>query len=226
MSVLPSCGWLIRSLCALALLTLTAASAFAQIGQGPALPRLDVAAAAGWLWHEIDTPGHSSNAWPVTWTASAMTGVYWGEHLKLEIEAGRSGTRRRFSGESVPAPPGETRFVYYETAARSTTWGVTPVYQFRRNAWVHPFAGLGLSLDWETRHLETRTQRIPGIGSRVPYEEGVVRSTERRLRARANAVAGLKVYVSRRAFLRTDLQIGFARATDRVAWRFGAGVDF
>jgi hypothetical protein len=194
----------------------------------PTLPRFDVAALTGWVRaNSSDLPAEVYSPWDATAVGALIFGFYWTEHVKGEVEIGFSGERSVDSGERLDLGPNLSRYLYRQHHLRSRSFSLTPTYQGLHNAWIHPFVGLGLDVDWERRRTESRIQTIdsrsnPPVFTNEPLSE----TFDRTVRARAAFSTGFKGYVTRKAFVRSDLRIAFARGVEEVKWRIGGGFDF
>jgi hypothetical protein len=174
-----------------------------------------------------DVGGDTFRDWYTTHLWSAGIGHYWTEHIKTEAEFGVTGRGNLVSFEDLHGEPFVSRAVYRNHSYRIHTLSLVQTYQFRHNAWVHPFVGAGLDLDWERRTVDGSVQVIDSRGDQPIFSgEPLPPETHRRFIARAMAIAGFKVYVARNAFLRTDLRASVTDGLDQVAWRFGLGWDF
>ena len=92
-------------------------------------------------------------------------------------------------------------------------------YQFFRNEWLHPSAGVGLDLTWE------QTNRTDEIYSAFPVRT-TVHPSRTELLARPFATFALKAYITPRAFVRTDMKLVFDKGIDEALLRLAIGVDF
>ena len=100
-------------------------------------------------------------------------------------------------------------------------------YQFLRNVWVHPHAGVGVDVTWERTEREdqpvfafdqqTRTTRLVRPAFTAPVT--------RRVLYRPFAEIGFKAYMNRQVFFRADMRTVFRSGVDEVLFRFGVGVD-
>jgi outer membrane protein W len=176
---------------------------------------------AGYLgWFNANKSGISLyNDWYHSLSGGLSLGYYWTDHVKTEIDVGRTSEAEIVGYGPVGNGPLSAPTEHYY---RNVTFSVIQAYQFSRNAWVHPYLGAGLDLDWE-RHREERPAVLsarPGLiaGSRTDPSTNV--------HPKVAAVGGIKAYVSPHAFFRTDLKFTGARQFDQVIWRWGFGVDF
>lgn len=228
-----------RSPVSAALLTFVlagASTASAQTGTAISLvpvdgARFDVAAHVGRQSVNRHGADQSWDRWYESASVALAAGYLWTPHLKTEVDVTRAGEARMSIPEMIPVP-GQA---YPYTRSRQHTFTTTTasggvVYQFFENAWFHPFVGAGVSV----RHERQRAGAEPGapeyrIDSRLlipalPARDALATST---VSARPFARTGFKLYVSPRAFVRTDLDLSFSRrGSDAAVWRAGIGVDF
>lgn len=204
-----------------AFLLSSAVSAAAQQADPPFL-RYDVTGAVGWFNANADEPGAYDN-WYTAASGELAVGRFWTEHLKTEV--GVAFTSRGEVFASVPIQRSSVNgFIQRRVAYHTTSISALQIWQFGRNAWVHPFVGAGLDVQQERERTASReTVFRPGFAS-IESEETVEEDTA--WRPRALAAAGVKVYMSRAAFFRTDVRTGFGGGVDEVTWRFGFGADF
>jgi hypothetical protein len=172
--------------------------------------------------------GDTSRDWYSTRLESAGVGYYWTEHLKTEVEVAATGRENLVSSDGPRRDAAVTRYVSRDHHYQLRTLSLVQSYQFLHNAWVHPFVGAGLDLDWERRTVEGRVQTIPnGPGPGPGYSSEPLPREERTLLIpRGVALAGFKAYVARYGFFRMDVRASLAGGLDQVAWRFGLGWDF
>jgi hypothetical protein len=193
----------------------------------PDLPRGDVTFLTGWLRADRDELAPQVyRTWYSEWFGSAGAGVYWTEHLKTEVDAGGAGEHRLFGSERMELGAGVARYIYSTHYVSSRTVSVTQSWQFLHNAWVHPFVGVGLDLDWQRRRTESETFLTTPTTNFRNDPERLPDETERSVKARAVFSTGFKAYVTRRTFLRTDMRMGIRTGLDTFRWRFGGGFDF
>jgi hypothetical protein len=194
----------------------------------PALPRFDAAASIGTLGGDVTgLPGEVYQSWDWAHAPALTFGVYGTEHLKTEVELGFSGEREIYGSAVLQSDRSVSRYAYFEHMVRTRTLSVTPTYQFLHNTWVHPFLGAGVDVDWDRRRTEGEIRTIaftpPTTSTGVePLPEEVVSETHVRL----VAAGGVKFYLTRRAFVRTDLRLSIADGLEAARWRVGGGIDF
>jgi hypothetical protein len=170
--------------------------------------------------------GQTFRDWFTTPRLSLGIGRYWTEHLKTEAEFAITGHGNLVSFEELESEPRVSRYLYRDHRYQIRTLSLVQAWQFRHNAWVHPFLGAGIDVDWERRTVETSLQVSDNRSEPAFTVQALPRETRTEVIPRAVAVAGLKAYLTRRAFFRTDVRASFRESVDQVAWRFGIGLDF
>jgi hypothetical protein len=189
--------------------------------------RFDAAGYVAWFHaNRGGIGGQTFRDWFSTPRLSLGIGHYWTEHLKTEAEFAITGQGRLVSFEELESEPDVSRYLYRDHIYRVSTLSLVQAWQFRRNAWVHPFLGAGIDVDWERRTVETSLQVSDNRTEPVFTMTALPRETHTEVIPRAVAVAGLKAYLSRNAFFRTDVRASFRESVDQVTWRFGIGLDF
>jgi hypothetical protein len=192
-----------------------------------AVARWDAAAHVTWLGEHRDQ-SFEWDRWFGVASGGGSVGYYWTSHLKTEIDVSTSSQGELYSVETIPNPGATTPlFLQRDHEFRITTASAGLTGQFFDNAWFHPFVGGGIELVREREHIETvfpifssRDPRLPVIA--VPADQSRVRYG-----ARPYAAIGFKVYVSERAFIRTDIRTSWsADGLAALGWRSGIGVDF
>jgi outer membrane protein W len=204
--------------------TAQAASAHAQDVARP-LARVDAWAGFGWHHARLAEPGEYDE-----WYHSSVAGTlgaawYWTEHLRTEIDVGATSRGRVYFFEPAFADPQVTgRYGWIRHRTRAV--GVTQHHQFFRNAWFHPYLGVGVDVirEAEDEHIEP-VLAFDRVGRSTVLEPARDESTTRTL-VRPAASLGFKTYLTRRAYFRTDARIGLRRQIEDVIVRFGFGVDF
>lgn len=191
-----------------------------------AASRWDVAAHVTWLGERRANESFEWDRWVNVASGGGILGYYWTPHLKTEIDISASTEDEIYSIEPIALPGTNALFpLQRDHAFRVTTASAGLVGQFFENAWFHPFIGAGLEIVREREHVETT---VPTVPPRTPTPPIVTEpETIVRLAARPFAAAGFKVYVSERAFIRTDVRTSWS--TDglaALAWHSGVGFDF
>jgi outer membrane protein with beta-barrel domain len=194
--------------------------AWAQGAGGP-VSRADVSGTLGWLnanKTELDGFSGSNDWYNRSLYGGAGLGWYWTDHWKTQIEGGLSSSAelRVYSQALID---GRTASLSSNYTFVTRRLAIGQQYQFFRNQWVHPFAGVGLDLTWE------QTDRTDEIYWSLPVRTTAYpRRTE--LLTRPFATFGVKAYITPRAFVRTDMKLVFDKGVDEALLRFGIGVDF
>ena len=189
--------------------------------------RFDAAGYIAWLRaNRGGIGGQTFRDWFATPRLSLGIGRYWTQHLKTEAELAITGQGNLVSFEELESEPAVSRYLYRDHTYRIRTLSLVQAWQFRRNAWIHPFLGAGIDVDWERRTVETSLQVSDNRAEPAFTVVALPRETRTEVIPRAVAVAGLKAYLTRSAFFRTDVRASFRESVDQVAWRFGIGWDF
>jgi len=202
-------------------------SAVAAIPTTVALPRFDVGGDLGWYHRDGGDFGDYWSKHNSLW-AGFEVGYYWTEHIKTEAGFAATGESRVYSGNTQVRIGTQQYWESGEDYVRSRRFTLTQLYQFGHNAWVHPFVGAGVQVIREQRR-GTR-YRYPvtsgSSGSVYVQPEMVTIGPTSDILVGGVALAGLKAYMSRRVYFRTDFQTGFRGGADETVLRFGVGVDF
>lgn len=203
----------------------------AASAQSRPLVRADVSATIGWLDADASSDStwpSSYNQWESTLFGAVGAGWYWTDHLKTEIDFG-AGTE----GEAYLGSPGFAlnglpvqRSIHRRFSRRNV--GLSQQYQFYRNAWFHPYVAAGAHLAWDRRtdHVQAVYAYDPVTRISRVVEQPRVEAPETDVVVRPFVASGFKAYMTRRAFFRGDLRVGFKRGIDETLLRFGFGVDF
>jgi len=190
------------------------------------LPDNDTIVAVGWTGSEHELQTYDS--WHGGLLVSIAAGHYWTDHLKTEFEAGWSTTGTNEVFEDINYA-GALTYALTDHRARDFRIGATQIYQFGRNAWIHPFVGAGFDVIRRETTLErlpqSRTLYFPPNRS-VPVT--IPPSRERRNDVFAQGVlkTGVKMYASEKMFFTTELKFGLREDVDHVVWKLGLGFDF
>lgn len=212
---------------------LTASTATAQ--NAPPTPTLSVTPTEASRW---DTYGHltwlgrhqqqSFDRWYEVAAGGATVGYHWTPHLKAELDVSTSTQGQTYSVEPVPPFPGFPTFVTSEHEFRLTTVAAALNAQFFENTWFHPFVGAGIEVTREREHIRRTTSiAIPRDPRAPPTISPPQTETKTRFVGHPFVGAGFKVYVSERAFIRTDLRTSWSSdGLATMAWRNGIGFDF
>ena len=193
--------------------------------QPPILPRNDSIIAVAWAGSEYKIR-EGSAAWHSSLFVGVSGGHYWSTHLKSEIEIGWQTPANGQSYIPYHASQGPM-FAGWTHRAHEVRFGATQLYQFGRNAWVHPFVGVGA--DVVRQRIEARprqTQFVYSANRSTPEVIPDASTRETRARVQPHLRTGLKMYLSDRSFLTTELKLGFSSDLDHALWKLGLGFDF
>lgn len=191
------------------------------------LVRFDVHGSVGWV-HVTRPDLATYDQWDHGVAEGAIGfGWYWTDHLKTEVEFQAFSESHFYSYERTETPLGP-RYASSFYEVRPIGAAVAMTYQFRRNAWVHPFVGAGVSLLSETVREEVQPTTIWDNSAMraLVYEPGYTVGPESSFVAQPFVLAGVKAYLSPRTFFRSDFRIGFRDGPRDVSVRAGIGVDF
>ena len=170
----------------------------------------------------------SFDPWYEVATGGASVGYYWTPHLKAELDFASSTQGQTYSVEPVPPFPSFPTFVTSEHEFRLATVAAALNAQFFENTWFHPFVGAGIELTREREHIRRTTSIVIPRDPRAPPAMSPPQTeTKTRFVGRPFVDGGFKVYVSERAFIRTDLRASWSSdGLATMAWRNGIGLDF
>lgn len=207
------------------LVTGLATSAWAQTRL---VSRGDVSATLGWLAADAGSPGpFSGSQWESSLYGAAGTGWYWTDHLKTEADFGAGTTGEAYFAVPVTINGLPGHRVTERTFSRRAL-SLSQQYQFFRNAWFHPHVAAGANLTWERRTDYLQPVFVFDPATRITREVEPARTEGARtaFAIRPFAGGGFKAYMTRQAFFRSDLRVGFRNGIDETILRFGFGVDF
>ncbi len=190
---------------------------------GARLPRFDLGGSVGWAngREEVRSVYQSDDWYHDAGWFGVSAGYYWTEHVKIEFDVGATGEGHIYATEEINPGPAFTEIFSDHSFSTRRAAGYA-VYQFRHNAWVHPFIGAGFEVE-KLRHRVARTFYSYGPPGGSTSNTADV---DEPVGVRPLVTAGIKVYVTPRAFLRTDVVASFGSTRDRALLRCGFGVDF
>ena len=192
------------------------------------LMRGDVSGTIGWSSVNRSELG-SYNDWHSQAIFGLGGGWYWTNHLVTRGEFAGTTEATIYAPVSIAVAPHHIVHVTARQKFATKRVALLQHYQFRRNEWVHPYAGGGVEAVWERTEREEDPAFIYDPVTRQntlsrPRIDYPVRTD---VRPRGVLNAGVKAYLSRKAFASTELRVSLGRGrTEDVQWRFGFGADF
>ena len=189
------------------------------------LPSNDTSISIGWAGADHDV--HDDRRWHGSPLVNIRGGRYWTDHLKTEVEGSWSSSRRPEIYETIERQ-GAYTYALSDYRAHDIRVGVAQLYQFGRNAWVHPYVGVGADVVRRESLLERRPQSRTVFVQNRNIAVDIPAVSERTTTVFAQAVlkTGLKMYVGEKTFFNTELKFGVRRDVDHLVWKIGMGVDF
>jgi hypothetical protein len=189
--------------------------------------RPDLSASVGWL-NVNKSSLDDYNDWYNRGVQGAVAfGWYWTPHLKTEVEPSAS-TRVEFDSSREELINGRRAHVVSEFGFSTRRLTLSQQYQFGENAWFHPHLGAGVDFNWERTARTDRFVYFYDPPGRQPplVPQNVSQPNRTDLHIRPFVAAGLKAYMTPRAFARSDLRLVIGDRIEEVVLRFGLGVDF
>jgi hypothetical protein len=194
--------------------------------------RWDASAHVTWLGQHLPD-SFDWDRWYQVAAGGASVGYYYTSHLKAEFDIGTSTRGESYSIEPVPAPPGPIPpgtafpFLQRDHEFRVTAASAGLIAQFFENMWFHPFVSAGVEVVRERERIDVTIPIIFPRDPRAPVVPPPATETRVRYDVRPFAGAGFKVYLSERAFIRSDLRTSWSSdGVAGLAWCNGVGVDF
>jgi opacity protein-like surface antigen len=126
----------------------------------PDLPKNDVTLSTGLIDAQYRQTADIYDRWHGSVFGGINLGHYWTDHSKTEVEAGWLSTAKSQSYEAV-AIGADRAYVQSEYLFKDLRLSLSQSVQLGRNAWIHPFVGAGLDLDY----LRTTEDRPPQFSS-------------------------------------------------------------
>lgn len=157
----------------------------------------------------------------------AGAGWYWNDHLKTQVDVG-AGTHGRQYRSSYSVAGGQTTTTSSQLSIREQNVAIGQQYQFFRNQWFHPHIAGGIDIARQTTTELVSPLVVFDTATRVTREIRPARTEgpAHRTIARPFAEAGLKAYITRRAFFAADTRLIYRHGLDEVLLRCGFGIDF
>ena len=170
------------------------------------------------------------------WTAPTYRielGRYWTSHFKTDFGFAVHGHHDTFDVELVPLvglPNGAQ--VFTDKRLDLTTASAAATYQFRENAFVHPYVSGGIQVGWRRDH-RSRDRRVyteflgPFPATAIRYTALPLDEHNDILMARPFVSGGAKFYFSRRVFFRPEALVLFGPSgLSAIDIHAGAGIDW
>ena len=152
---------------------------------------------------EIDQPYYED--WYEQGRYAGSIGYYFTRHVKMEFEHAWSGPGTRYLYDYRQVN-GQTRVSPIEQSFQLQQSTVRVLWQFRDNAWVHPYLGAGAVLDIENQKT--------GGASHTEMRGGV------------SINGGAKFYMTRQAFFNTGAIVTYSKPVGTVSFIAGFGYDW
>ncbi len=197
----------------------------------PQLPRNDVTVSTGLIGAQYRQTADIYDRWHGSVFGGVNFGHYWTDNHKTEVEAGWLSTAKSHSYEAVQIGA-DRAFVQSEYFFKDLRLSLSQSVQFGRNAWIHPFVGGGVDIDY-LRTTEDRAPQFITIFATSPSSRDTrsvlvpeLHERETTMRAVPFAKGGFKFYVSDRAFVVQEFKLGFTTRVDHLLWKTGVGIDF
>jgi hypothetical protein len=199
-----------------------------------AQPKWDIAGIAGlFAGHSADPEGqHYQEDWFETGLGGVILGRHVTSHLKVELEATRTGEGTQYVQRLVSIPGVAYPYpVASEAHTTVTSVGTTLTWQFFENQWIHPFVQAGVAAEFDRRAVNTWAQQHYSGDPRqggvlISIAEQIVEGPDTTSTVRAVLGGGVKMYVSPRLFVRTDGRAALGERRQHVSFRVGFGADF
>jgi len=189
-------------------------------------PRWDVSGSLGMLNISTADSGRSWRGWDQRFEYRADLGRYWTTHARTELSVGTSNGWEDYDVAPFPVP-GVPTPIYAATDIERRLTTVAPAFtwQFRENAFMHPYVSGGVKIGI----LEEHRLRTPDLYRFGPQGALVPPLDERttRVQARPFIAGGFKSYISRSAFVRTEGRVGVgSTGPAQISILAGVGFDF
>lgn len=170
---------------------------------------------------------HDLSAGERAWTAAVGidVGHYWTDHLKTEVGILHHTTYTTYFLEPFTAPGGVPGQTGGSGSTTLTEVLVALTRQFGKNQFTHPYLSSGLRSGL-ARIRERGTSFTEGNSAR-PYYRAPLERQLSELIFRPYIAAGAKFYFNERAFIRSELALGFwSSGLSQWTLRAGFGSDF
>ena len=176
-------------------------------------------------------PGGNDTPYRDNWYAqgryAGAIARYWTSHLKTEFEYSVSGEGSRYVQDYVRVN-GQVYPYTFESFHQLQQGSLRMVWQFRDNAWVHPYLSAGLVLDAERRrsHVPLQYQPTGRVSDLIAVRTELDSREGTELRAGVTVGGGAKFYMSPNAFFNTGGLVTYSRPAATISLVAGFGIDF
>jgi opacity protein-like surface antigen len=193
--------------------------------QSAPLPRVELAVSAGIVSASPGDDTPYGDDWYGEGRYGGSIAYYWTKHLKTEFEHQWSGEGERYLQDFTRTNGAP---VYYSVQAfhQLQQSSLRMVWQFRDNAWVHPYVSAGAVLDIERRHSFIPPVYQTSGRDPILLRDAVESGNRTELRGGWTIGGGAKFYVTEKAFFNTGLIGTFSRPAKTVSAVAGFGFDF
>ena len=198
----------------------------ATVDKQPPRPRWEASASAGLIEAR---PKEGTRPYYDNWYAEGRYGAaiayYWTDHFKTELEYSTSGEGSRFVQDSVRL--GTTVYpTYFEEFHQLQQAALRVVWQFRDNAWVHPYVSTGIVLDAERQRFHAPAQYVAGSRDLVPLRPPLDMDSRVHRRGGATIGGGAKFYMNSVAFFNAGVIATYRKPAATISAIAGFGIDF
>ena len=188
-------------------------------------PRIEIGGNVGVISARPEEPDLSYyQDWYAHGRYAGSIGYYWTKHLKTEFEHAWSGEGSRYvlDYNRINGQPFPYQTEQYFQLQQST---LRFVWQFRDNAWVHPYLSAGAVMDIEHQRFHVPVTYQPGPRGNVVVNERNF-GDRYEVRGGVSVGGGAKIYMSQRAFFNTGAVVTYSGNSGTVNLIAGFGVDF
>ena len=178
-------------------------------------------------WSGTDHTFHDQKRWRGSLLVGLSGGHYWTDHVKTEVDASWNSPGESEIYEPIQRQGGLT-YALSHYRADDVRLGVAQLYQFGRNDWVHPYAGVGVDAVRRRQAIDRveQSRRVYVPNGTIPVTIPAASARRTSIFAEPFVKAGVKMYASERVFFGTELKVSVKRNIDHAAWKIGMGVDF
>ncbi len=172
-----------------------------------------------------DTDPYQGARWGGSGVAAFRVGIghYWTTHLKSEV--GMSWIGDRSSNAEAPDPGVPSGRASVRVTERLRTFSASAVYQFRDNAFSHPYVSAGIAI-LQVRDNYFQAQRTFTL-NRVIYTTRAIDDNVTTVLVRPVVAAGYKFYFNQRVYVRPEAQAVLGPdGSSHMVLRIGVGTDF